>query len=241
MTLATRSAARTLASALVFLASAAAVPAAFAGEARLPTGLRLDPAGTLADLGNFPVNAIVDSSGERLFVLLSGWREQGVQVVDRRTGAVLQTLPQKAAFLGLALAADGKTLYASGGDEDHVARYALDGGEARPLPPFVLAEKPEGKEATRYPAGLALSHDGKRLYVAENLSDTVAVLDASTGAVLERVAAGLYPYAIAVAPDGALYVSNWGGDGVSVYRPGKGASSGASGRSWSAGIPRRFS
>src|SRR5579872_2199596 len=58
------------------------------------------------------------------------WRQQGVQVVDRATGNVTQTLLQPAAFIGLAFAPDGETLYASGGNEDKIYVYAwrYDGG-----------------------------------------------------------------------------------------------------------------
>ncbi|HEV7672808.1 MAG TPA: alkaline phosphatase family protein [Thermoanaerobaculia bacterium] len=214
-------AARSLAIALFCCATPAAIAATeSAALTQLPTGAKLDPAGALYDLGNLPVNALLAPGGERLIVLSSGWREQGIQVVDRRSGAVLQTLPQTAAFLGLVFSADGKTLYASGGDADVVYRYAWDGQSAKALPPFVLAEKAEGK-ATRYAAGLAIPRDGRRLYVTENLSDTLAVLDVATGQVLERLATGLYPYAVAVAPNGTVYVSAWGGDGVAIFRPGK--------------------
>jgi len=222
MTNSIRKAARPFA--FAFLCSAAAILAAppeNASLTQLPTGAKLDPAGALYDLGNLPINALLAPGGERLVVLSSGWREQGIQVVDRHSGAVLQTLPQTAAFLGLAFSPDGKTLYASGGDADVVYRYAWDGHSAKALPPFVLAEKAEGKDATRYAAGLAFSRDGARLYVAENISDTLAVLDAATGKVLERLATGLYPYAVVVAPSGAVYVSAWGGDGVAIFRPGK--------------------
>lgn len=217
-----RHAARPLAFALLCGVAAAALAAPpETALTQLPTGAKLDPVGALYDLGNLPVNAVLAPGGERLVVLSSGWREQGIQVVDRRSGAVLQTLPQTAAFLGLTFSPDGKTLYASGGDSDLVYRYAWDGQAAKALSPFVLAEKLEGKEATRYAAGLAFSRDGRWLYVAENLSDSLAILEASTGKVLDRLATGLYPYAVAVAPSGAVYVSAWGGDGVSVFRPGK--------------------
>lgn len=87
------------------------------GIGRLPTGVRLDPAGRSINVGSFPLAAVLSPDSTRLVLLLNGWREQGVQVVDRATGAVQQTLPQHAAFLGLAFSPDGSTLYALGGTE----------------------------------------------------------------------------------------------------------------------------
>src|SRR3954447_14786414 len=117
-----------LLSALLFSSLAAGAAAMNLREqSLLPTGLHLDPAGQSFDLGSLPLAMALSPGGDRLAVLLSGWREQGLQVVDSRTGQVLQTLPQKAAFLGLAFAADGG-LYASGGDEDQVVRYGPKDG-----------------------------------------------------------------------------------------------------------------
>ena len=50
---------------------------------RLPTGARLDPTGRSADVGNFPLAAVLSPDGSRLVLLLDGWRQQGVQVLDR--------------------------------------------------------------------------------------------------------------------------------------------------------------
>src|SRR5215467_13745958 len=93
-------------------AAAAAVAEPSATEKpRLPTGAWLDPTGVSSELGQMPLQ-IVRAPGEgRLVVSLGGWREQGIQVVDRSDGRVLQTLPQKAAFYGLAVSPDGKWLY----------------------------------------------------------------------------------------------------------------------------------
>ncbi|HET9796139.1 MAG TPA: hypothetical protein VFS34_16950, partial [Thermoanaerobaculia bacterium] len=143
---------------------------------RLPTGLFLDTAGTSLDVGNMPLKMIPAPGGRRLVLLLSGWREQGLQVVDRDSKQVVQTLPQGSAFLGVAFSPDGKSLYASGGNDDAVYCYAWEDGQARKVGSFPLvekkaenpAEKKPDQEATRYPAGLAVSADGKRLYVAEN-------------------------------------------------------------------------
>src|SRR5512147_2749453 len=89
----------------------------------LPTGVRLDPDGSLHDIGQFPLSMIAAPGGGRMVLLLSGWREQGIQVVDRATGAVLQTLLQPAGFIGLAFSPDGRSLFASGGNQDLVYRY----------------------------------------------------------------------------------------------------------------------
>jgi YVTN family beta-propeller protein len=186
---------------------------------RLPTGVFLDPAGSSHDVGPMPLSMTLTPDGSRVLLLLSGWREQGVQVVDRATGEVVQTVNQPAAFMGLAIAPDGRTVYASGGNQDVVYRYSLTAGRLALQDSLVLAVKRPGASGRRYPAGVGVSPDGRTLYVAENLADSVAVLDAATGRVTARLATERYPYAVVVAPDGTVYVSAWGGSTVSVFSP----------------------
>src|SRR5262245_256807 len=83
----------------------------------LPTGVCLDPAGRSFAVGNMPLAMVLSPEGDRVVISLSGWRQQGLQVVERETGAVVQTISQPSAFLGLAFSRDGRTLYASGGNE----------------------------------------------------------------------------------------------------------------------------
>jgi hypothetical protein len=56
------------------------------------------------------------------------------------------------------------------------------------------------------------------LFVAENLSDTFAVVDVMSGAVLDRTAASHFPYAVAVNPQEDVFVSAWGGSVVTRFR-----------------------
>ena len=71
-----------------------------------------------------PLGMVLSPEGDRLVLSLNGWRQQGIQVVDRHAGTIVQTIPQPSAFLGLAFSRDGRTLYASGGNEDVIYRYA---------------------------------------------------------------------------------------------------------------------
>ena len=187
---------------------------------RLPTGARLDPAGRSVDVGSMPLAMTLSPDGRHVVLLLNGWREQGLQILDRATGAVVETVPQKAAFIGLAFSPRANTLFASGGNQDVVYAYDWSNGRATLRDSVMLAWKSDQRRSgTRYPAGLALSPDGTRLYVAENLADSLAVIDLGTGAIVSRHATERYPYGVAVTPSGDVYVSAWGGNTVSVFTP----------------------
>ena len=188
-----------------------------AKEGCLPTGVCLDPAGRSFDVGNMPLAMIASPEGDRLVLSLSGWRQQGIQIVDPAAGAVVQTISQPGAFLGLVFSPDGQTLYASGGNEDAIFRYAWRDKHATLIDQIPLARKLPKKDGTRFPAGMALSRDGKFLFVAENLGDSVAVVDVAHKRVVQRVNTERYPYAVAMSPAGDVYVSAWGGSTVSVF------------------------
>jgi phospholipase C len=66
--------------------------------------------------------------------------------------------------------------------------------------------------------GLAVSHEGTLLYVADAERDQLVVLDAGSGEVVRRVAVGRMPWGVALTSDGAaVYVTNANSDTVSVY------------------------
>src|SRR5215210_5212629 len=139
---------------------------------RLPTGVRLAPAGTQHDIrAAMPLAMVLAPGGGSLVISSAGYREPGLDVVDRSTGALTQSLPQSAAFLGLAFTPDGGTLFASGANQDVVYRYTWANDRAALADSIRLAAKPAPDSAgTRYPVGLAVSPDGSRLYVAENVA-----------------------------------------------------------------------
>ena len=184
----------------------------------LATGVRLDAEGEFIDLGSMPLGIALAPEGRRVVAVLSGWREQGIQVVDLESKKVLQTIPQEAAFYGLAFSADGKQLYVSGGNEDLIYAYSWSNGAATLDKKIILGEKKPDKTGSRYPAGLAVSQKGNLLYVVENVGDALAVVDPSSGRVVQRFSTDHYPYAVKVAPDGKVYVSAWGSNTISIFR-----------------------
>ena len=149
--------------------------------------------------------------------------------VAPQVGAALPTVldPNKNAqlsFTGLIFSPDGSRIFMSNVNDD-IKVFSVDknghvtGLHSLPLP---LANAP--RRAADIPTGLAISRDGKRLYVALNLSNRVIELDSSTGKQLRIWNVGVAPYDVVLAGD-KLYVSNWGG-----RRPEKGSLTGPAGR-----------
>ena len=78
-------------------------------------------------------------------------------------------------------------------------------------PPIPSGMARTGNPAITFPAGSALSPDGKFLYVACNGDNSVAVIDTAAKAVVKQVPVGYFPYGVAVSRSGTkIAVSNWG-------------------------------
>src|SRR5580658_4392123 len=184
----------------------------------LSTGANLDAVGDAIDLGSMPLAMALAPGGDKLAVVLSGWREQGLQIVDLTSHHVVQTLIQPAAFFGIGFSRDGSELFVSGGNDDTIFCYSWRDGTAVLERKIILAEKAPEKPGTRYPAGLAVSRIGNYLYIAENVGDSLAVVDLASAKVVQRFPTDHYPYAVEAAPNGRVYVSAWAADTVAEFR-----------------------
>ena len=177
----------------------------------------------MVDAGNLPLGFALSGDGNSAVLLLSGFREQGVQVVDRQIGKAGAVFPIAGAFIGVAFSPDGKTIAASGGNSDAVYLFSWHDGRLWLTDSIVLAKKAMGRtDGTRYPAGLAWSRSGALLFVAENLADSLAVVNVGNRQVIQRFPTERYPYGVVVGADGSVYVSAWGGTTVSTFIDGGG-------------------
>ena len=184
---------------------------------RLPTGVVLDPAAPSAELGSLPLAIVPHPGGRYVVSLLSGWREQGIQSFDRATARVVQTVRLPAAFLGVTFNRAGDTLYVSGGVRDVIYEFGWQNGQATLIDSISLGGNAR-RRGQRYPAGIALSPDGRTLFVAENLSDSLAVIDVASHRVRQRLPLGRYPYAVVATRAGDVFVSAWGDSKVFAFR-----------------------
>ena len=113
-----------------------------------------------------------------LAILHAGYGEHEIVTVDGSTGKVIGRVSLPTSFAGLIWSADGKRLFAGGGFDDRIYRFDHADGllskktvfDYPDRKEFLAQPNPEeGQEAKKYqrvPAGLALTKDGKTLYVA---------------------------------------------------------------------------
>ncbi|MFC5647590.1 bifunctional YncE family protein/alkaline phosphatase family protein [Paenibacillus solisilvae] len=184
-------------------------------------GWTLTPAGEQVNLGDRPYGMTLSPDGKTLLISNNGQSIQSIMVVDRKSGKVIQTIPYKspeALFLGVVYSPDGKKVYASAGGNNKIRVYDVIGQQLSEIAPILMpAVDSNGKKMNTFPAGLAISSDGKTLYAANNLNDSMSIIDLSSGSVKKTTLVGHNPYLVTLSKDGAAaYISNWGGTTVSV-------------------------
>ena len=100
------------------------------GFVQLPNQWALKPAGRQVPVGDLPVNIQVHPTGQFAAVLHCGYKQHEVAILDlnpKQTKVVSRlTIPQ--GFYGLAFSPDGKQVYASGGEFDHLHVWDFDKG-----------------------------------------------------------------------------------------------------------------
>ena len=82
----------------------------------LPNGWRLSPVGRHVTLADYVLNLTPSPDGRSLVALHCGHGPHGLAVIDPATLEIRQQVPLRSAWLGLAWAPDGRTLYVSGGN-----------------------------------------------------------------------------------------------------------------------------
>jgi DNA-binding beta-propeller fold protein YncE len=216
----------------------------FANGALVMNGRLVTPTGRITALGDLPLGIALSPDG-RLAVVSNGGMGEGpgptetLQVVDMASGGVVQTLadhlPNTDTFYnaGVVFSHDGRHVYASGGGNDTVYDYAVQGGRlklaaswASTLKTQVTGRVPVEQviagtisaasmlgDFAGYSRGLDVTPDGTTVVVANEQGSSLAGIDTATGSVRWElpisagVTAGAYPSDVAIAADGSFGVA----------------------------------
>ena len=181
----------------------------------LPNGWSITPVGKSLPLGDFPLNVAVSPSGKFLAVTNNGQSDQSIQLIDADKSEVLDSLPVGKAWIGLTFSSDGKTLYASGGNDNWILKLNVSNNHIQPLDTFRIG-KPWPEKIS--PAGIALDDKRNVLYTVTTENNSLYVIDLSGNKKVMRYSLGAEGYTCLLSPDKKiLYISCWGCDKVELF------------------------
>jgi YVTN family beta-propeller protein len=180
----------------------------------LPNGWSLTPVGKSLPLGDLPLNMAISPNKKIIAVTNNGQSKHSLQLIDAVNDKVLSTLEIKKAWYGLKFTADGKFLYASGGHDNWILKYATAGNKLVLKDSIKLGDKWPNKIA---PAGIEINDAKKIMYVVTREDNSLYIIDIPTKKTIKKIPLGGEAYGCQLSPDKTkLYISCWGCDKLVV-------------------------
>jgi YVTN family beta-propeller protein len=206
---------------VLVMAVAAAVSLPMRGQdlsATLPNGRRITPAGSWIKVAPFPYTLALRPGGDQVVVPSIGWPfslniidHPGVRrVAVQRIPAGRKNDPEVQVQTGVVYSPDGRLIYDTTGDTGEV--HILSTQTWKRIATVSLNGATAGQSyAESFAAAIALSPDGRLLYVLDQGNWRVVVIDTSTRQRIGSMPTGSNPFSIALSPDGSrLYITNSG-------------------------------
>ncbi len=174
----------------------------------LPNGWRIAPAGKHVAVETLPLNIVATPDSRYAIVATSGLMRPSLAVIDIATWTVKNTYKLDNAWFGLAFSPDGTKLYVGGGGQNNVQEFMYADGTLTKARTLNLP----AQTGETFAGGVAISKDGRTLYVTRVFAMTLSAIDLTSGQVTKTIPLPAEPYTCVVSPDGAsVYVSLWGG------------------------------
>ncbi len=187
------------------------------GQLLLPNGWKLSPVGTALPLGDLPLNMQLSASGRLLAVTNNGQSTQSIQLIDPKSEKLLDEKIVGKSWYGLAFSRDEKKLYASGGNDNWILAFNINGNKIGRADTIKLAKYPWPKSQVS-PTGLAVNKNSTILYTVTKEDSALYIIDLKTNSVSKRIKLPAEGYSCMLSPDEKnLYISIWGDQKVTVF------------------------
>ena len=181
----------------------------------LPNGWQLTPVGKIVPLGDLPLNIAVSPDKKLAAVTNNGQSTQSIQLIDIKKGIVTDSVIIDKSWLGLVFSDDGKSLYASGGNDNLIIRYTIRKKELINTDTIRLGKPWPEKISV---AGIAIDDQKKVLYAVTKENNSLYAIDLITKSIVSQTELGGEGYTCILSPDRkTLYATCWGCDKVVIF------------------------
>jgi YVTN family beta-propeller protein len=182
---------------------------------KLPNGWSLSPAGKSLPLGDLPLNMAVSASKKYMAVTNNGQGKQSIQLINLPTNKILDNIQVDKSWLGIAFTKDEKTLYASGGNDNWILKYAIKNEKLILVDSIKLGEKWPNKIS---PAGLCINDQKNILYVVTKDDSSLYEINLANKKIIKKTLLPAEAYTCALSTDQSeLYISIWGAEKLVIY------------------------
>ena len=181
----------------------------------LPNGWGLSPAGRSLPLGDLPLNMAISNSGKLLAVTNNGQSVQSIQLIDPVQEKVLDNIVVAKSWYGLKFSADEKYLYASGGNDNWIMKYAIKDKKLILTDSIILGKKWPEKISV---AGIDINDLTNTLFVVTKENNSLYLVDLKSKSILYQQSLNEAAYACKLSANKKeLFISLWGDKKVLVF------------------------
>jgi len=180
----------------------------------LPNGWFISQPGKNIPLGDLPLNLVPSPDKKWFAVTNNGQSRQSVQLINAEDFSLSSDISIPKSWYGLAFSHDSKSLYVSGGNDNLIRIYRVNGNNLIESDSLVLGDPWPEKIS---PTGLTPDAEDKHLYTVTKEDSALYSIELATKNV-SRFPLGSEAYTCIISPDGStLYISLWGAGYVAFF------------------------
>ncbi len=197
------------------------------GKTVIPNGRFITPLGRQITTAPHPYGLVLSADGSVAVTANSGTNPLSISIIKNilTQGPEVRQVPEgaktdngilEACFMGLAISPDNQTVYVAGGQTNKVFLFDLNTGKKKGT--IDCAVKTSQQDYSHgYLGDMALTKDGKTLYVVDQIGFRMVVIDVASQQIVQNVPTGRYPFGVCLSPnEQRVYVANVG---VFEYKP----------------------
>lgn len=197
------------------------------GKTVIPNGRFVTPLGQQITTAPHPYGLVLSADGSIAVTANSGTNPLSISIIKNilDQNPAMRQVPEsaktdngilEACFMGLAISPDNQTVYVAGGQTNKVFLFDINTGKKKGTIDCSLKSN-DVDYSHGYLGDMALTKDGKILYVVDQIGFRMVVIDVASQKILQNIPTGRYPFGVCLSPnEERVYVANVG---VFEYKP----------------------
>lgn len=181
----------------------------------LPNGWSLTSVGNSLPLGDLPLNMAVSNNKKWIAVTNNGQGKQSIQIINVITSKVEDNIAIAKSFVGLKFSANDRFLFASGGNDNWILKYAFVNGKLR-IADTIRLGAPWPNHIS--PSGIDINNETGILYVTTKDDKCIYEIDIATKKIRHKIPLYTEAYTCLQSLNKKfVYISAWGSGKILIY------------------------